>query len=151
MLGRPVSPGFVATANVARGWGELKSANDKRVLDAWSRHAGPHVLLNEWGDAEHHVVAVVAAGHAWRLGRVLMVAPDGRGLVRVTPHIAQQGGVLPHRQRHHDRKDNGLKHVILGTSQGKGRASLLAGLPPKNLRSFAGAQSPSTRPAGFRQ
>jgi hypothetical protein len=93
------------------------------VLDIWSRQTGPHVLSNECGHSGRRAVAVIVTGHARRRGRVLMVAFSSGGLVRMTPHVAQEGGVLPHCQRQHDRKESCSKHVMLATHKGKSCAS----------------------------
>jgi hypothetical protein len=85
-----------------------------------------HVLSNDCSEAEHHVVAVIAGGHARRRGRVLVVTPGRGSLVRVTPHFAQQGRVLPGGQRQHDGKDSDSKHVMLTRSKGKQQASGVA-------------------------
>jgi hypothetical protein len=41
----------------------------------------------------------------------------------MTPHLAQQAGVLPYCQRQHDPKESCSKHVILATPKGKTCAS----------------------------
>jgi hypothetical protein len=68
--------------------------------------------------------------------------PRCRGIVRVTPDLAQQASVLPNCQRQHDRKESCSKHVILATPKGKSRASLKKGRRQEILAFSRGSQRP---------
>lgn len=78
-----------------------------------------------------------------------MRASSGRGVV--TPDLAQQAGVLPYRQRQHDRKEGCSKHVMLAIHKGKSCASQ-KGWGSQKFPTFSAARWRRTEgPAEFHQ
>jgi hypothetical protein len=98
---------------------ESEPRNNGPVQRIRSRSITPHILANRRSRAGRGaataVVAVDGRGRRW----LVMPASSHRRLVRVTPDLAQQGGVLPDCQCQHDRKDDCSIHVMLATSKGK--------------------------------
>ena len=114
-------PQLEAKAQVSRRRSPSEPRNNEGVLRVRSGGGAPRILANKRHRPEDGAWAVVVGAHARGCRRVLTRAPSGRGVV--TPHLAQQAGVLPRCQRQHNRKESGSKHVILATPNGKTRTN----------------------------
>ena len=103
-------PGRESEAMVNMRRGHEEPGNSKGVLRVRSSSGSPPVFPNEQDRCADVGFAVVDGAHVWgrrrvqKRRRVLMRASSGRGVV--TPDLAQQAGVLPYRQRQHDREEN---------------------------------------------
>jgi hypothetical protein len=76
-----------------------------------------------------------------------MRASSGRGVV--TPDLAQQAGVLPCRQRQHNRKESCSKHVMLAIPKGQElRQPERVGIS-ENPDVFSGSPSPGKAICGL--
>ena len=122
---RQPPPRLKARAQLSRRKEQSEPRNHEGVLPVRSSNGAPRIFANKRDRCEDEGAAAVVGAHAWRRRRVVMRTARGRGVV--TPDLAQQAGVLPNRQRQHDRKESGSKHVILATPKGKTCASQKGG------------------------
>ena len=118
---RQPPPRLKARAQLSRRKEQSEPRNHEGVLPVRSSNGAPGIFANKRDRCEDNGAAAVGGAHAWRRRRVVMRTPRGRGIV--TPDLAQQAGVLPNRQRQHDRKESCSKHVMLATQKSKSCAS----------------------------
>lgn len=97
---RPRTSGFIPGMGPARRSG---GSIDDRMAHGLGGQTAAGVLFHENGGSEHRVPAGVGAGQDCGRIPVLVVAPCGGGLGRITPRLTQHGDVRPSRQRQHDR------------------------------------------------
>jgi hypothetical protein len=111
--------GMMARADVRRRRSESDSGDGDRVRGIRSECSPPHILADERDRAIRYVVAVVVARYPRGRGGIPVPAAGCRGLPLVTPHPAQQPGVLPYGQRKHDGNDGCSKHVKLAPTKAR--------------------------------
>jgi hypothetical protein len=138
LLSRP-APG----ARVPWQRGEAEPRNNETILRVRRTNSAPRVITNKLDGAQRDIVTVVVRAHVRSCRRVLMLAPSGRGVGRVTPHSAQQGSILSCSERQHDRPESGSKPLNLVDLRGKSRAgwtNLVHGKPSRFLVSARSGQ-----------
>lgn len=121
---RPRTAWLLARPRVGRRMDELMAEDHRGVIHAWSGQAALRVLPEELRSGERAIAVIAGAvtNHARGGGGLVVAGHRGNGL-GMTPCPTQQRGAWRRCQCQRNRKDNGSKHVMLGSIRGKKSAN----------------------------